>query len=214
MKVQELLREESLHDYLTRLVSREGIKRLGGGAFSQVFQHPQFHNVVAKVYSGKDTLFAKYVQWCLKHQNNPYVPKIIEEVVYHDPDPKAKIKSYRIVFMQKMMKIKTWAAFVAAFALALGLDATNNDEKEIIDELMADKYDMFILITAVKRAFELGKGDKHFVEVWKHILSYGVWNIDLHQGNIMLRGKQLVFTDPVAPAPTIRIDTGKMSDPT
>jgi hypothetical protein len=215
MKVAQLLREESLEDYLKRLVTKEKIKKLGGGAFSQVFQHPQFHNVVTKVYSGKDKLFAKYVQWCLQHQNNPYVPEIIEQVEYQNPDPGAKIKTYHIVFMQKMTPIKTEKVYTAAFVKALGLDASDDDEEEIIDQLAdgIDTADMYVITSAVKQAFKLGKGDKYFVEMWKHILSYGVNNLDLHKGNVMLRGKQLVFSDPVAPSPTVRIDTGQMGDP-
>jgi hypothetical protein len=212
MKVAQLLREESLEDYLKRLVTKEKIKKLGGGAFSQVFQHPQFHNVVTKVYSGKDKLFAKYVKWCMQHQNNPYVPKIIEQVDYQNPDPAAKIKTYHIVFMQKMTPV-SGKRYVQAFLDALKLDPEEDDE--IVDQLRdgLETNDMYILNSAVKQAFKQGNGDRHFAEVWKHITSYGVGNMDLHKGNVMMRGNQLVFTDPVAPAPTVRVDSGKMSDP-
>jgi len=210
MKVAQLLREESLEDYLKRLVTKEKIKKLGGGAFSQVFQHPQFHNVVTKVYSGKDKLFAKYVTWCLQHQNNPYVPKIIEQVEYQNPDPTAAIKAYNIVFMQKMTPVRDHKQFsdLLLKALELDLETLDDDEVECSEQLeyAARNYDMHMLVSAVRQAFRLGHGDKAFVEVWKHILSYGIDSIDLHPGNVMLRGSQLVFSDPVAMTPTSRVD--------
>lgn len=202
VKHRYALHEEGLPTYLARLVNKQGIKMLGGGAFSQVFQHPHYGNVVVKVYTDKDTVYKKYVSWCLRHQGNPYVPKIIEQVKYKSPDTGDK---YNIVFLQKMTPIKTVQKLITLLVKALNLNtkaaedlpfmtAFGQQGREAQDFRLIDKY--------VKK----GRADKDFTEVWNHIRTYGADKFDLHPGNVMLRDGQLVLTDPVANDPTSRVD--------
>jgi hypothetical protein len=200
---KESLSEEALKPYLDRLVSKEGIQRLGGGAFSQVFQHPHYGNVVVKVYTDKDVVYKKYAAWCMKHQNNPYVPKIIEQVTYKSPETKEK---YNIIFLQKMTEVKTVGKLISLLVKALQLDtkaaedlpfmtAFGQQGKEKEDFRLIDKY------------VRLGRCDDDFKEIWAHIKTYGVDKFDLHHGNVMLRDGHLVLTDPVANDPgSSRVD--------
>lgn len=197
------LSEEALAAYLNRLTSKEGIKKLGGGAYSQVFQHPHYGNVVVKVYTDRDTVFKKYAAWCMKHQSNPYVPKIIEQVKYKSPETGEK---YNIIFIQKMSPIKTSGKLVSLLVKALQLDTKSAEDLPFMmafGETGKEQEDFKMIDKSIKS----GKGDKDFREVWAHIRTYGPGKFDLHPGNVMLRDGQLVLTDPVANDPgSTRID--------
>lgn len=199
---KEPLAEESLSKYLTRLVQNQGIKKLGGGAFSQVFQHPEFSNVVVKVYTEKDTVYKRYVSWCLKNQSNQYVPKIIEQTKYKSPETGEK---YNIVFMQKMTPIKTTGKLISLLVKALNLNTAAAEDLPFMSafgEEGREQHDFELIDKYVRR----GNADKDFTKAWAHIASYGPSKFDLHYGNVMLRDGQLVLTDPVANEPTSRID--------
>ena len=193
MKVHDLLAEESLKDYLRRLVSVEGIKLLGGGAFSQVFQHPTLKNVVTKVYTSRDTAYADYLSWCKEHQDNPYVPKIIDDVSY-----KNGRSAYHIVFMEKLKPVSSATAHIKKFTQLMSLDPDEDEELIGILREATENHDMEVMNSFMRACFKEGRGDAKLTEVWKKIISYGINVVDLHHGNVMLRGTHLVFTDPVA----------------
>jgi hypothetical protein len=197
MLVGELLQEVKLKTYLSALVDKHGIKKLGGGAFSQVFQHPVYKNVVVKVYKASDTVYKKYVAWCLKNQSNPYVPKIIEQNEYKSP----KGDAYNIVFMQKMRpaSVKTFKAQLRA-----AMPKAKDIEFEDLD-IAIDDYDMVGMYEELNRLIPLF-GNNDLKSIWGHIRSYGKAKFDLHPGNVMMRDGQLVLTDPVALDPTNRVD--------
>jgi hypothetical protein len=199
VKISELLQEESLPDYLTRLVKKAGVKKLGGGAYSQVFQHPKYGNVVVKVYTAKDRDYARYVQFCLKHQSNPYVPRIADEVKYKSPEG----EKYNIVFLEKMTAMKTARGVAAKLQKAF----SKLEPEELSDiEYHCEEQDMPELFEYLDALVKEGRANSSFVELWKHIRSYGKDKFDMHPGNVMLRGQQLVITDPVAADPTSRVD--------
>jgi len=194
--------EENLKTYLKRL-RKLRIKKLGAGAFSQVFQHPEFWNVAVKVFTGKDTVYKRYVQWCLKHQSNQYVPNIIEQ---HDIKSDSGEK-YHIVFVEKMSPIQTVQKLVFELSKALELDLAKFEDLPLIKAFGqsdgVSRDDFKIIDEFVRR----GRGDKNFRKIWSHIRSYGQDHFDLHYNNAMMRGTQLVLSDPVANDPTNRIDS-------
>ncbi len=187
MKVAELfLVEETLKDYSDRLVKTLNVKRLGSGAYAHVFQHPAFSNVVVKVFTARDKTYKRYLAWCLKHQNNKYVPKIIEAVPFKSDTGDA----YTIVFMQKMTKVSE-----SKFG-----DWLESMFGEKIAAIYHDDEDWSKLYAAIHKASAKIK-DADFKEIWDHVLSYGEHRLDLHAGNIMMRGNQVVFSDPVGDDP-------------
>lgn len=186
MKLREMLVEETLSAYSDRLVKTLNIKRLGSGAYAHVFQHPHYSNVVVKVFQGKDKVYKKYLKWVMAHQSNAYVPQIIEAVPYKVPGG----ESYTIVFMEKMtpmstLKFRRWLRDVC------GQDAVQAHHDYDWDDLL-EEMDSAILLS----------NDHDLREVWGCIRSFGAKHMDLHSGNVMLRGTQLVFTDPVGATPT------------
>lgn len=190
MKLEELLQEERLADYLKRLVKSHNVKQLGGGAYSQVFQHPEFGNVITKVYTAKDTKYARYLKWVMSNQNNPYVPQIIEQVKYKSPTGDA----YNIVFMEKLEPVKRARQYMDAWLGAFE-GITKEEETGLYDAIKA--MNMVAMFSQLRKLIPK-YGDEDLKKVWNHIKTFGARSMDLHPGNVMLKGKQLVITDPVA----------------
>lgn len=190
--------EEALPDYLKRLKDSLNIQKLGGGAFSQVFQHPHYSNVVVKVYTARDTAYKRYQKWCMAHQSNPYVPQIIGQTEYVSDTAKRNGK-FNIVFMEKMTPLKSYARLEKLIVKALGgapITFKNDDTTISASDL-----------GKISKIVSKGGTDKDFAEVWKQIMTFDINGIDLHAGNVMLRGSQLVFTDPVASSFRSRVDS-------
>lgn len=189
MKIAELfLVEETLKGYSDRLVKTLNVKRLGSGAYAHVFQHPAFSNVVVKVFTNKDRIYKRYAAWCLKNQGNKYVPQIISITPFKSETGDA----YNIAFMEKMtpMREATFNTWVKAIVGDAGIKAIDN-------------YDYDRLFTLFQKAKIT---DPDLKKVMDHILSYGSDTFDVHAGNVMRRGSQIVFTDPVGYAPDERVD--------
>lgn len=57
------------------LFARHGFKPLGRGHYGKVFGSDSYQYTI-KVWSDRDSGYNNYLRFCLKNQNNPYVPKI------------------------------------------------------------------------------------------------------------------------------------------
>ena len=77
MKLTDIIAEETVADYVKRLTKTLNIKKLGGGHFSSVFQHPVYHNVAVKLCTKQDPMAVLYLRECAKRPGNPWLPKII-----------------------------------------------------------------------------------------------------------------------------------------
>lgn len=207
MKLQEIIVEEKVKDYITRLVRTLKIRELGAGYFSTVFQHPVYHNVAVKVTHKSDPLSIVYLENAMKHPDNPWFPKIIGiyKVGYHGGDMQQKLINMdddhmafseigHIVFMQKLRR------------------ATAKEIKNAVHEILATlpqhKFKYF-RHRYVDGGFE--NMDWELIEKYttdEHVrqvaaLLNALDADDIHEDNVMMRddgvGKpHLVFTDPVA----------------
>lgn len=200
------LSEEKIGDYFKRIVKEKGIKKLGAGAFARVFQHPEFKNVVVKVYVDKDVAYKKYLKWCLRNQNNPFVPKVIEEVKYNSDAGDA----YNILFLEKLHKFNSEEQLTLALSKAFDLGKGDEREKNFdeLGEAVSTWDNPGELYNVLEKFVSAGRSkSKDFERLWAHIKTYGYDAFDLHAGNAMRRGSQIVITDPVASgASTSRVD--------
>jgi hypothetical protein len=205
MKVSELF-EESKPDYFRRLEDELNIKRLGSGAFARVFQHPTHPEVVVKIFTDEDLAYKKYLKFCLANQGNKYVPKILS-VHKHDHDPKKPEKDlsideivdnrYTLVFMEKLQpaKLEDLRAFIRAapfesqelkdkqskpYSFIVNLNSFDSPEWQDLAKQTSDKE----LATIAKFFTKILRDEEHA--------------LDLHDRNVMMRGSQLVFTDPTS----------------
>ena len=174
MKLNEVLRTKmKLDDYIEHLTKEEKVELLGRGFAGHVFQHPTMKDVAVKVVHGDDENYLKFARWAKKNSHNPFVPKIhgIENVVDDDGD------KYVIIFMEKLQSMSL-AAYKRFVEDDLGADA---------EELTGADIEI--------AARETEDGDLR--QVLKFLLKFDD-ALDLHDDNFMLRGKQVVFTDPLA----------------
>lgn len=172
MKITTHKTNQDLDDYLDYLGTRR-IKELGNGYFSTVFQHPTREDVAVKVVAG-DTQYLRFLRFASKYPKNPYLPKI-----YSVTKHVSSGSSYYIVMMEKLRKLpyqkyRKWRVKLK----------TGNTLAQFSHKLR-----------------ELSKTceDKHLREIFK-FLYRNQFYFDLHGGNVMQRGDQLVIVDPMADA--------------
>lgn len=176
----EEVAKEAFDSYLKRLVDM-GMERLGMGGFSTVFQHPDHANVVVKV--GLETPQSRaytWLKWC-ETQRNKYTPKVyfLNELDTEQPTNwkrKAPPRMF-IAFLEKLTPAdpKVVKAFFKEHDYVFaqleptfwGLDADNF-------KFVEDKQ----LLAVVQAIDRIGFSD-------------------LKLENMMTRGKQIVFADPV-----------------
>lgn len=118
MKLRDIISEETVKDYTERLVKTLGIKELGSGFYSSVFQHPIYRNVAVKLCRRRDPASISYLRKAAENPDNPWFPKVISihKVTFH-PEGTSKRKAERdlygdlqnylthIVFMQKLKPV-------------------------------------------------------------------------------------------------------------
>lgn len=176
----EEVAKEAFNDYLKRLIDM-GMEKLGKGGFATVFQHPDHENVVVKV--GLETPQSRaysWLKWC-QGVSNKYTPKIyylaeLDTQVPTNWKRKAPPRMF-ICFMEKLTPadpkvVKTFFkendhVFAQLEPRFWGIDADNF-------KLVDDKALLAVLQAINKIGFS-----------------------DLKLENIMMRGKQIVFADPV-----------------
>lgn len=177
-----LTTEGNLTAYYNRL-RKEGWKVAGRGAYARVFQKD---GVVLKV-AVDDPAYDKYLAYVLAHQDNPYFPKVYDvkryEGVHYMPPVADELAWFKplgsnvtTVMMEQLGKSKGKARKFSEKAADAArpwtnehIKADNPHEQELFDVLYALRND--------RRGYAVG--------------------LDLHAGNILLRGNQPVVTDPV-----------------
>lgn len=151
-----------LRDAIKNIAEPYKFKQVGSGLFAMVMKNDKYPYVL-KIYDRNDTGYKHYLDFCLKNQDNPYVPKIKGRPT---PINKTKYMFIRLEALQPVTSGEARAMFNAYESVKMGT-STNKNLKKVVDfvEMMRSEPDI------------------HF---------------DLHQGNIMKRGNQLVITDPLA----------------
>lgn len=188
------VKEETQPEYFKRLQDELGIKRLGKGAFSHVFQHPTHPDVAVKVFTSSDEAYAAYLRYVQKRQHNKYLPKILSVHEHtHVPskdDTRSEVDrlvddKYTIVFMEKLRP------------------ATEKDVQVFLDhvqDLIGVKYTSMQAIGEKWQDLADQTQDPDLAQLAKAmVVMNNRYFVDLRgEKNVMMRGKQIVFTDPVS----------------
>lgn len=187
---------------LLKDISGEGskFKKVGDGVAAQVFVHES--GVVYKFWA-VDSAYEKFIEFVEKNSNNKHLPKLKSKVkLLHAffKKPKDFPEKIKYVKMEQLEPIKhstkmpgTRELYVTDIihgivnAIELG-----DDEGTFISELEADEgRDLSPEATrAITELFDLFKKMMKYPGMSK-------LNIDIHSGNIMMRGHDIVITDPV-----------------
>jgi hypothetical protein len=177
---QEMAREV-FSDYLKRLID-SGIERLGKGGSASVFQHPEFSNIVVKIGLAKsDSQAYEWLEWCHAHRN-PYAP-----LVYSVGELKAELPAR---YRNSSNPPKMFIAFMERLTPA---------DPKVVRDFFAQYPDVFPRLEARFWGFRPKNikniSDKDLAVILRVIDSFK--HCDFKADNVMLRGNQIVFSDPI-----------------
>jgi hypothetical protein len=158
---------------LKAFMAQFGFNVLSGGEFSLVFENPKLQQVV-KVYN--DECYDNFIALCKANSDNPHLPKFKGTSVR--PRPNARM--IRIERLQNMSD--------AEYKI-LGINRLLRIAKDLAFNVEPGEWEVPPESQSLLDAFVL---------ICKN-LPHGKCFIDMHEGNIMLRGNTPVIIDPFAP---------------
>jgi hypothetical protein len=162
-------RDPSWQGTLPELFSKYGFVNVGDGKYGTVFVNSKYPYAV-KVFM-KDTAYLKFIQFVLKNQSNPYVPKIRGKVV--------KINDmFMAIRMEKLSPSHTIGKDIAL--------------KEFVEMIQDPEY----FLQGKLNLITIHNEDKHAINLCKFLLANENL-LDIHLGNIMMRRNQPVLIDPL-----------------
>lgn len=168
---------ETPSQYAKRLMLK-GVKSLGRGAYARVFQHPSQEHVAVKVLIKPDPDYVQYAEIAMKTKN-PWFPRVhaISQVQY-------KRGANNILFMEKLRKASNDDIRLATQKIVAGISSLSQFTSFV--NFSPNTWKRVSRRTTDPKVKELA-------DVMVK-LNCG----DFHNANVMMRGNQLVFTDPVA----------------
>lgn len=175
------LDELSRPDYgnATEILRRAGYSPLGQGAYADVWLR-YGDKYVLKLFDNRDYGYKTWLRFVMDNQKNPYVPKIRGKLV--------KVNQFYSAVRLEELRPLDRTAYQESFA-ALPLYASSMMNGMMPHQNVMDK---------IKRIESQYPGFTKLVrDIVKMSFDLGV-NFDFHDGNIMLRGKTPVLTDPLA----------------
>ena len=184
--MKHLKANQTFSDYIDFLGTQ--VTLINDGAYAFVYKVPNCKNVVAKVFRPReDEAYFAYLKWCLKNQHNPYVPKIHDAFIFDHGNLENEIA---IVFMERLksITIKKYGQFAKNIMHQHNIDAVAEDFRDILCDFNDRDWGKICR-----------SKDRNLAAVAKFMnreLKGGYGN-DCHDGNIMLRGNQVVFTDVI-----------------
>lgn len=162
---------QTYSDYI-EFLQNTTVKELDFGAYAYIFKHPTDKDKIVKVFPGEQDRYHLYLKWCLKNQENKFVPKIYE---YHEFMLEDRFE-IGVVFLEKLKSMSSakYKNFHSSNLLAI-------ENKKYVDA----------------KFFRPSKTlDKDFRAVLRFLWSAPA-EFDFHDGNFMLRDEQIVVTDPL-----------------
>jgi hypothetical protein len=192
MRINELLNESEVLDEITRpdtmdnaqaILEKAGYKLIGAGWYADVYAKPDADHIL-KLFSVTDTAYPKFVNMTIQNPN------------IHFPKFKGKMmkvnEHYYAIRMEKLTSFgKTMDIlgeiedYIAGYAnYGKSWPETDVRGKEVTEEMA--------------QLEKTQPGITKACDLISHLIKSGVAGIDLHPGNLMMRGDTVVFTDPVA----------------
>jgi hypothetical protein len=170
---------------------KSGYTVYGVGGNGSALKHPG-KNYIYKIFSSRSENigYHAYVNWVLKHPNNPYVPKIGRPTKLANTSHGSTTGPMKRDFYFIRIEI---------------LDPAKGENDPRFKKYIDPKYDLkntdrFKRDFAVAPTlFDHAKGslwfnDKNYKEIW----DFAADQLDMSIDNVMFRGDQLVITDPMA----------------
>lgn len=153
------------------------MKRLGRGATASVFQHPKYSEVVVKVGLAKpDSEGYEWLHWCRSHLN-PWTPQVYSLEELDTVLPEGKEGRMFIAFMERLEKA----------------------DSAVVRRFFADHATVFPKLERSFWGFDPDAlksiKDKELLSALRAVNRFK--HCDFKLENVMMRGSQIVFSDPV-----------------
>lgn len=202
---------------------------IGIGAQAIAYLHQKFPNQIIKTIqiSGTNDPQYQFLRLCLKHQNNPYFPKIFAVKQYKTKDVSRKERSDKFselqgeygepfddipneaqkytlfVVMEKLQPFSHMGIFRQLGVNPTPDDMTPRDKQSLRLTSGLNRTDIMIRMAMSNPIFRkkviMTTPDPKFAQALRLLEPlFKHYSPDLHTGNIMIRGSnQLVFIDPI-----------------
>lgn len=166
-------------DFVSKMCKGKKVRKIGSGCFGTVYGSRSLKTVFKTGNAEDNDGYLSFVKHALKHQNNPWFPKIKNVTIYRST--KKEFNSYFVIEMERLIELKRVDDCSSVVEL---LDSMINSEQVIV-KLLAHSMG--------KRALQ------HLTTLGKVMrILYNRHCHDLHGGNIMKRANgQVVIIDPV-----------------
>lgn len=199
MKLFELTGIKSLKDRkfneVINLFSENGTyKKIGDGVFAIAFL--KVPGVIYKFWI-HDPSYEKYVNYCLLHQDNPYLPKFKSKIktltTFFDKPLEFpnKIKYIKMEYLEPLKKLNSKITFdVITDIIHEVMYGNHKSTNEFIESISTEKVydDLHSQFDEIIYIYE-------FI---KDMIDHGIRVNDLHDENVMVRNNsQIVITDPM-----------------
>lgn len=186
---------ETIDQYVKRL-KNIGVKELGKGFFSKVFSHPHNSEVAVKLTCKTDRRYINYAKKCQQLHENLWLPKIlsINSVKFSNGQR-------HLIFIERLRTAKAQEVKKAIHQILAGTNVTNVGKFKTFHDFSTSTW---LAVAAQSPSDDIRELAK---------IMHRLRPDDLHNGNVMMRGEQLVFTDPVASSAANSTRTTDSNDP-
>ncbi len=196
MRINEILTELvgvkqalATADYKT-VLTNQGFSPLGSGSFATVWAHPKL-DYVLKTFSATDRAYMQWLKASLQLQGNPFVPQFISA------KPVQVVPGILAVRMEKLEPAGNARGVIHMISELIDECTIDAEDEPIvtpraISNVIKKRYPNLVPFAAAN------KGLIPAVSSIVEIIAHGAGVNDITNGeNVMMRGQQIVFTDPV-----------------
>lgn len=162
------------YNVIKPMVTKYGFEQVGEGGFGTVFFHPKLPYAL-KLFNS-DPGYTRYIGLCLQNQHNPYFPKFRGKLI-------KLTKLVGAVRMEKLTEFRTDPWDPNNFTIGVDRLIRNIQKTSTVPDSSPLKNDKMLIDALIKIAKLVDKYHMFF---------------DIKDANFMMRGDQVVFTDPVA----------------
>lgn len=166
----------------------KGFKPLGIGGFGVAFGSPNYPYVI-KAFSVLDKGYTDWVEWSLLNQNNPYVPKFKGRITH--------VSSVLDVIRMEILSPYEGNRYIFStlYSLIINFDTAWDDPTEFRRQQFPNFFSVLEDVTGIPY-----EKDEHLKSVCKFLNKCvnSMVVLDIKSANTMMRGSQMVLTDPIA----------------
>lgn len=185
---------------IDRVLEPYGFSSLGEGAFAHVYYHPNL-DYVLKVFNRLDYGYLTFLRYAMANQGNPALPKIIGQPKKLSTDKKSdpELRALADWYFVRMERLEPLDISPASEFFGGMIQFVN---KVVLRRTTSDDPKLMVTAETLKRIQTWEAGFPELAQVMRDLEELtergGEFGFDLHEGNLMKRGNQIVVTDPLS----------------